>query len=133
MLWGNDIDETTTPFEAGLGWVVSLDDGAEFVGRDALVRIKAAGPARKLTCLKAMDRGVIRGHYPILRHGEQVATVASGGFSPTLGASIAMAYLPLDLAQYGTELDVDVRGRMLRVVVVRRPFVSKSGGEHQTP
>jgi aminomethyltransferase len=132
-LLGNDIDETTTPYEAGLGWVVSLDDGAEFVGRDALAQIKAAGPARKLTCLKATDRGVIRGHYPILRHGEQVATVASGGFSPTLGQSIAMAYLPLELTRYGTELEVDVRGRMLPVVVVRRPFVSKNGGEVQTP
>ncbi len=132
-LWGNDIDETTTPYEAGLGWVVSLDDGAGFVGRDALAQLKAAGPTRKLTCLKATDRGVIRSHYSILRHGEQVATVASGGFSPTLGQSIAMAYLPLELTRYGTELEVDVRGRMLSAVVVRRPFVSKSGGEIETP
>ena len=125
-LWGNDIDETTMPYEAGLGWVVSLDDGADFVGRDALVRIKAEGVSRKLTCLKTEDRGVMRDHCPILRGGAQVATVASGGFSPTLGVSIAMAYLPQELSKYGTELDVDVRGRMLRAVVVRRPFVTKT-------
>ena len=123
-LWGNDIDETTTPYDAGLGWVVSLNDDQDFVGREALVRIKSAGSQRKLTCLRAADRGVIRSHYPILHAGEHIATVASGGFSPTLGASIAMAYLPLSLTRYGTELDVDVRGRMLPVVVVRRPFVS---------
>ena len=68
-LWGNDIDETTMPYEAGLGWVVSLDDGADFVGRDALVRIKAEGVSRKLTCLKTEDRGVMRDHCPILRGG----------------------------------------------------------------
>lgn len=123
-LWGNDIDETTSPYEAGLGWVVSLDDGAEFTGRAALERAKAAGVTRKLVCLKATDRGVIRDHYPIMRGSEQVSTVASGSFSPTLGVSIAMAYLPLALTKYGTELEVDVRGRRLPVVVVRRPFVT---------
>jgi aminomethyltransferase len=123
-LWGNDIDETTNPYEAGLGWVVSLDDGADFAGRDALVRISEQGVARKLACLKASGRGVIRDHCPILHRGERVATVASGSFSPTLGVSIAMAYLPHPLTAYGTELQVDVRGRMLPVTVVRRPFVT---------
>ena len=123
-LWGNDIDETTNPYEAGLGWVVSLDDSAPFSGRDALARLKQQGVARKLACLKAIDRGVIRDHCPIKLHGEQVGIVASGGFSPTLGISIAMAYLPKPLTQYGTELDVDVRGRAIRAVVVRRPFVA---------
>ena len=69
---------------------------------------------RKLACLKATDRGVIRDHYAVLHGGEQVGTVASGGFSPTLGVSIAMAYLPLELCAEGTELDVDVRGRRCR-------------------
>ncbi len=134
-LWGNDIDETTNPYEAGLGWVVSLDDaadsGADFVGRDALARIKAAGAARKLTCLKAIDRGVIRDHYPITHAGAQVATVASGSHSPTLGVSIAMAYLPLELAAEGTELTVDVRGKPLRAVVVPRPFVRGTANSKQ--
>ncbi len=84
----------------------------------AATRSRASRPpasTRKLACLKATDRGVIRDDYPILHGGELVGTVASGGFSPTLGTSIAMAYLPLELAQYGTELDVDVRGRLLPV------------------
>ncbi len=123
-LWGHDIDETTNPYEAGLGWVVSLDDGAPFTGRDALARIKQQGVDRKLICLKAIDRGVIRDGCVIIHDGESIATVASGGFSPTLGTSIAMAYLPRDLAAYGAEFDVDVRGRTIRAVVVRRPFVA---------
>jgi aminomethyltransferase len=123
-LWGNDIDETTNPFEAGLGWVVSLDDGAEFVGRSALTRIKSEQPVRKLTHLKATERGVIRNHFPVLRDGQMVGTVTSGGFSPALGVSIAMAYLPTSLAEVGQELSVDVRGKSLAVVVVPRPFVA---------
>jgi aminomethyltransferase len=122
-LWGNDIDATTDPYEAGLGWVVSLDDGAEFVGRAALARIKRDGTARKLVCLRATARGVIRDGYAVLRDGASIGAVASGGFSPTLGASIAMAYVPNALAAEGTELHVDVRGRPLSVVVVARPFV----------
>jgi aminomethyltransferase len=124
-LWGNDIDETTNPYEAGLGWVVSLNE-ADFVGRVALERIKRNGVTRRLAHLRASERGVIRDHYPVLRDGQQVATVTSGGFSPTLGVSIAMAYLPLELCAEGTRLEVDVRGRLLPVEVVPRPFV---GGE----
>lgn len=126
-LWGNDIDESTNPYEAGLGWVVSLDDEAPFAGREALARIKQQGATRKLVCLKAIDRGVIRDHCAIKRGDEEVGVVASGGFSPTLGISIAMAYLPKPLAEFGTELDVDVRGRAIRTVVVRRPFVAHAG------
>jgi aminomethyltransferase len=122
-LWGNDIDETTNPYEAGLGWVVTVDSGADFAGRDVLEAIKAQGPSRKLACLRATDRGVIRDHMPVLHGGEQVATVASGSFSPTLGVSIAMAYLPLALAAPGTALAVDVRGKRVPAKVVKRPFV----------
>ena len=122
-LWGSDIDETTNPFEAGLTWVVSFDDGEEFAGREALLKRKNARPVRKFTCLRATDRGVIRDGYPIQHQGDTVGVVASGTFSPTLNTSIAMAYLPKAFTTYGTELAVDVRGRLLRVIVVRRPFV----------
>ncbi|TAK58550.1 MAG: glycine cleavage system aminomethyltransferase GcvT [Dehalococcoidia bacterium] len=122
-LWGHDIDESTNPYEAGLGWVVSLDGDAAFTGREALARIKAAGVTRKLAHLRALDRGVIRDGCAVLRAGERVGVVTSGSFSPTLGTSIAMAYLPVELAVQGTDLDVDVRGRMVRASVVRRPFV----------
>jgi aminomethyltransferase len=124
-LWGNDIDETTNPYEAGLGWVVSLDDDADFTGRDALVRIKERGVDRKLVCLRAEPRaGVLRSGNELYRNNDRVGTITSGGFSPTLQTSIAMAYLPRDLARYGAELHADVRGRRVPVTVVRRPFVS---------
>ena len=131
-LWGNDIDETANPYEAGLGWAVSLDDGSPFTGRDALVSIKQHGVTRKLVCLKATGRGVIRDGYPVLRGGDVVGSITSGGFSPTLGVSIAMAYLPLALAAEGTDLAVHVRGRMLPAAVVPRPFVRGSAARQQT-
>ncbi len=122
-LWSNDIDDTTNPYEAGLGWVVSLKDGAEFQGRPALVRIHDLGTMRKLACLRATARGVIRDGMAI-HHGDEIAgSVCSGGYSPTLGTSIAMGYVSSELAREGTEMSVDVRGRRLPVVVVKRPFV----------
>ena len=125
-LWGHDIDEGTNPYEAGLGWVVTLDDGDDFVGRDALARIKRDGVTRALAHLKATARGVIRDGYAVLHEGERVGDVTSGGYAPTLGTSIAMAYLPLRLKEPGTQLTVDVRGKLLPVEVVRRPFVEGS-------
>jgi aminomethyltransferase len=121
-LYGNDIDTTTNPFEAGLGFAVTLDGGADFTGRDALAAAKAAGVSRKLSCIKALDRGIMRHGYVVLHGDEAVATVTSGGFSPVLEVSIGMAYLPVDLAREGTKLEVDVRGKPLRAGVVKRPF-----------
>jgi aminomethyltransferase len=121
-LYGQDIDTTTNPYEAGLGWVVSLDDGADFVGREALVNLKGA-VGRRLACFTAGERGgVIRHGYALQHDGVTVGIVTSGGFSPTLHTSIGMGYLPRALAVPGTALTVDVRGRALPVTVVRRPF-----------
>ncbi len=125
LLYGNDIDTTTNPLEAGLAWVVTLDDGADFVGREALLRIREAGVQRNLACLKALGRGVMRAGYPILHSGRRVSELTSGGFSPTLEVSIGMAYLPTDLASVGTEVEVDVRGRPLQAQVVQRPFYKR--------
>ncbi len=122
LLYGNDLDTTVNPFEAGLGWVVSLDDGADFIGRQALLRVKETGSQRLLACLKAEERGVMRPGCPVLLSGRPVGKVTSGGFSPTLGVSIGMAFLPSELAGPGTELTVDVRGKPLPVRVVPRPF-----------
>lgn len=127
-LYGNDIDTTTNPFEAGLDWVVSLDDGQDFVGRDALLQVRQQGIRRRLCCLRALDRGVMRHGYAVLHGGEAVGRVTSGGHSPTLGVSIAMAYLPLELTAEGTHVEVDVRGRPLRAVVVPRPFYRRPKG-----
>ncbi len=124
-LYGNDIDRTTNPFEAGLAWVVDLDD-EPFIGREALLRVREAGVRRRLVCLKASEKGIMRSDCAVLRDGEVVGRVTSGGFSPTLGISIGMAYVPSELAADGTSLEVDVRGRPLPVVVVKRPFYKRA-------
>ena len=125
LLYGNDMDEGTNPWEAGLDWVVSLDDGADFLGRQALVRRREAGPSRLLVCLKATDRGIMRHDCAILRSGQQVGKVTSGGYSPTLSTSIGMGFVPPTLAAEGTELTVDVRGKALPVTIVPRPFYKR--------
>ena len=121
-LYGNDIDAHTNPWEAGLGFAVSLDDGAEFAGRAALATMHESPPERTLACLQAQGRGIMRAGCSILHGGRTVASMSSGGFSPTLGVSIGMAYLPVELAEKGTELEVDVRGKPLAATVVPRPF-----------
>ncbi len=131
-LHGNDIDPTTNPYEAGLGFAVSLDDGAPFIGRDALLDAHAQPPARRLAHLAARARGVPRRGYEIRRPdrdgAEPIAALTSAGHSPSLRIGIGMAYLPADLAKRGTLLEVDLRGRPLPVEVVRRPFYRKPKG-----
>ena len=125
LLYGNDMDEETNPWEVGLDWVVSLDDGADFAGRDALVRLKETDVSRELVCLKAGERGIMRSHCGIFRQGESVGTITSGGYSPTLGVSIGMGFVPPELAGEGTELTVDVRGKAVAVRIVPRPFYKR--------
>lgn len=126
-LHGNDIDRTTHPFEAGLGFAVSLDDGVDFTGREALARLNAGPPTRRLAHLIARGRGVPRAGFPVHEPGggEPLTTLTSGGFSPSLRVGIGMAYLPIRLASTGVILHIDIRGRLLPVEVVRRPFYRK--------
>ena len=125
LLYGNDMDEETNPWEVGLDWVVTLDDGTDFVGRNSLVGLKERGLTRELVCLKSAERGIMRSHCDIFRQGERVGTISSGGYSPTLGASIGMGFVPPELTAEGTELTVDVRGKLLPVRVVPRPFYKR--------
>jgi aminomethyltransferase len=121
MLYGNDIDETTTPLEAPLGWTVKWDKG-DFIGRDALVRQKAAGVTRRLAGFEAAERAIPRPHYAIAVDGRPVGAVTSGTFSPTLRRPIGMGYVPVALATPGTVVQLDVRGRPAPATVVRLPF-----------
>lgn len=126
-LYGNDIDRTTDPYEAGLGFAVSLDDGAPFTGRASLVQARERCRTRRLAHVAARDRGVLRSGYAVRAPGveEPVACLTSGTFSPSLRLGIGMAYLPIELANPGVMLEVDVRGRPVPVEVVRRPFYRK--------
>ncbi len=123
-LYGNDIDETTNPLEAGLKWIVKMKKG-DFIGRDALVEIKEAGLRRHLVGLEITGRGIARHGYTVLHDGEEVGVVTSGTQSPSLNKPIAMAYVRHGLHQVGTGLQVEVRGRRVDAVVVETPFYRK--------
>ncbi len=118
-LYGQDMDETVTPWEAGLAWTISLEPGRAFIGRDALEKQKATGVPRVLVGLVMDEKGV-------LRHGQRVVTtqgdgeILSGTFSPTLGKAIAFARVP---AGAGDGVQVDIRGKLVPVRVVKYPFV----------
>jgi len=118
-LYGNDIDETTDPIEAGLGWTCKLDK--EFLGRDAIAAAKARGPERKLAGL-VVEGGVARHGHDITKDGAIVGRVTSGTFGPTVQKNIALAYVPAPLAKIGTELAVRIRERDVPAKVVKTPF-----------
>ena len=124
MLYGNDIDEQTHPFEAGLGWVVKLEAG-DFIGREALKAIKAAGFERKLVGFEMTGRGIARHGYPILAGGEVVGEVTSGSPGPTVGRNIGLGYVPKALGKVGTELGIEIRGKQVGAVVVTTPFYKR--------
>jgi aminomethyltransferase len=120
-LYGSDMDDSTTPLEAGLAWVVKLDKG-EFVGREALVAQKAAGVSRKLVGFTLTDPGIARHGYPVLQDGRKIGEVTSGTKSPSLGTSIGLAYVPTALAAEGSTFAVEIRGRPAAARVVKTPF-----------
>src|SRR5690606_8865910 len=121
-LYGNDIDETTTPLEAGLGFAVKLDKEG-FVGREALERQKAEGVARRLVGFRMIGRGIPRQGYPLLAGDREVGRVTSGTMSPTLGEPIGMGYVASEYASPGQELAVEIRGRSIPCQVVKGRFV----------
>jgi aminomethyltransferase len=123
-LYGNDMDDGTTPLEAGLAWVVKLDKG-DFVGRDALVRQKEQGLAKKLVGFVLTDAGIPRHGYDVLQEGRKVGTVASGTKSPSLKIAVGLAYVPPALAAECSTFGVDIRGRAAAARVVKTPFYSK--------
>ena len=120
-LYGNDIDDSTTPYEAGLGWLVKMKKG-DFVGKAALEEQKAAGIPRKLIGFTMPDRAFPRHGYPVFCAGSPSGEVRSGTMSPSLGIAIGTAYLPLDAAKEGTEFEVEIRGKRLSAVVQKVPF-----------
>lgn len=124
-LYGNDIDETTNPIEAGLGWVVKLDK-PDFIGKAALEKIVADGPQRKLVGFEMTGRGIARHGYPLLdAQGAPIGVCTSGAPSPTLGKNIGLGYVPAGMAAVGTPLLVDCRGKNVSAVVVRTPFYKR--------
>lgn len=122
-LYGNDIDDTTSPLEAGLGWITKFTK--DFTNSEQLKAQKEAGVTRKLVGLEMIDRGIPRHGYTIVdMTGKEVGVVTSGTQSPTLGKAIAMGYVATELAKEGTEVAVIVRDKQLKAKVVKMPFLS---------
>lgn len=121
-LYGNDIDDTTSPLEAGLGWITKLDKG-EFIDCHFLAQQKAEGVSRKLVAFELIDKGIPRHDYPILDKNDQViGTVTSGTQSPSLDKAIGLGYVPIAIAQEGNEIFVQIRNKSLKAVIVKLPF-----------
>ncbi|MEO5928416.1 MAG: glycine cleavage system aminomethyltransferase GcvT [Candidatus Kapaibacterium sp.] len=123
-LYGNDIDETTNPIEAGLGWITKANKG-EFNGKDAIVAVKEAKPPRKLVGFEMNERAVPRGHYKIAAEGREIGEVTSGTSSPTLGKGIGMGYVESAYSKPGTAISIIIRDKEVPATVVKPPFVKK--------
>jgi aminomethyltransferase len=124
-LYGNEIDDTITPLEAGLGWIVKLDKGSTFMGDHALRAQQLRGVTRKLVGFQLEGRGFPRHGYPVFQQEREVDIVRSGTMSPSLGVAIGTTYLPAANAKPGATLQVDCRGERIPATAVRRPFWTK--------
>ena len=122
-LYGNDLSDTTSPLEAGLGWITKFVEGKNFTSRALLERQKAEGLKRKLIAFEMVDRGIPRHGYELVNvDGEKIGEVTSGTMSPMRKIGIGMGYVQTAYAALGSEIFIDVRGRKLKAVVVKAPF-----------
>ena len=122
-LYGNDMDETVNPLEAGLGWITKLDKG-DFVGKTAILAEKEKGIKRKLVGFIVNDRVIARHNYPVYIGESLIGKVTSGAPSPVLGKNIGLALLNTEFAKIGNEIDIDVRGKRVKATIVKTPFLS---------
>jgi aminomethyltransferase len=123
-LYGNDIDESTTVLEAGLGWMIGWTN-ERFIGRDRLLRQKEQGVRRRLVGVEMIDPGIARHGYPVVLNDRPVGVVTSGTQTPYLKKAIGMAYVPVELAPAGSEIAIEIRGRRARARVVPLPFYKR--------
>ena len=123
-LYGNDIDQTTNPIEAGLGWITKLDKG-DFLGKQAIAAVKGQGPRRKLIGFELPGKNIARHGYALLKDGNAIGSVTSGTFSPSLQKSIGMGYVASDFSAIGSVIMVDIRGRQMEASVVKTPFYQR--------
>ena len=122
-LYGNDIDETTNPIEAGLGWITKFSK--DFTDKNLLEKVKDEGPSRRLKGLKMLGRGIPRKGYEVVtQSGEVVGQVTSGTMSPTLGYGIGMAYINSEFSKTGNKLSVRIRNKNIEAEVVMFPFLN---------
>lgn len=122
-LYGNDINDTTSPIEAGLGWITKFTDEKDFINKAALLKQKTEGVTRKLAGFEMIDKGIPRQHYPILdAEGNTIGEVTSGTQAPSLKVAIGMGYVPAAFAKADTEIFISIRDKSLKAKVVKLPF-----------
>jgi aminomethyltransferase len=125
-LYGQELSETISPFEAGIGWAVKLEKG-DFVGRNAMAKVKADGPKRKAVGFHMTERsGAPRTHFPVGVDGAVVGEVTSGAYSPTLGENIGLALIASDYAGVGKPLQVEIRGKWVNAEQIKMPFYKRT-------
>lgn len=124
LLYGQDMDKSTNPFEAGLEWLVGFDNG-DFIGKSALLEIRRQGVKRKHVGFRVTGQGIARPGYKIAKCGQEVGKVTSGGYSPTLDVSIGFGYVPIELATIGTDIEIMIRDKPVAAKVVNRQFYKR--------
>jgi aminomethyltransferase len=124
MLYGNDINDTTTVLEAGLSWLVKFKKG-DFLGREALLKQKEEGLQKKLAGFEVLGKGIARPHYPVFVQGEKTSEVTSGTYAPYLKKSIGLAYLPIRFTEIDTVIEIEIRGKRVEAKVVPLPFYKR--------
>jgi aminomethyltransferase len=124
MLYGNDIDETTTVLEANLGWLVKFKKG-DFLGRQALLEQREKGISKRIAGFEIIEKGIARSHYSVFAGGQKVSEVTSGTYSPFLKKSIGLTYLPVAFTEPGTEIWVEIHGRRVKAEVILTPFYKR--------
>jgi len=124
LLYGQDMDRSTNPFETGLGWLVEMDNG-NFIGKSALLEIKRQGVKRKHSGFQMTGQGIARSGYKIVKRGQEVGKVTSGGYAPTLDVNIGFGYVPIELATIGTDIEIMIRNRPVAAQVVNRQFYKR--------
>ena len=123
-LYGNDIDDTTSPIEAGLGWITKFVEGKDFIDKDLLLKHKKEGVSRKLAGFEMIDKGIPRHDYPIMdAAGAQIGRVTSGTMSPCLKIGIGMGYITAEHAAIGSEIFISIRDKKLKAKVIKTPFI----------
>jgi aminomethyltransferase len=123
-LYGHEINDSITPYEANLAWIVKLNKG-DFIGRDALVEQKEQGVARRLAGLEMRDRGIARDGYRVFSGGRDIGWVTSGSPSPLLQKNIGLCMLPVAEAEIGRRIDIEIRQRLVPAEIVPIPFYSR--------
>ncbi len=124
MLYGNDIDETTTVLEAGLRWLIKFKKG-DFMGREALLKQKREGIKRRIVGFEVLEKGIARHNFPVYIQREEISKVNSGSFSPYLKKSIGLTYLPVEYKDIGTEFEIGIRNKKVKARVVKTPFYKR--------